>query len=232
VLLSFDYDLSGSGKKTEALLEIYRRLLEIYSTIPKIQNNSSVDAQLAIVFEYLSTLPKDQRTAILGNKEIPIFIDNRLTQSTQSHEKISTELRELLSKVDGCSDLIVENEFHGLKSGVYPVDITIKDKKTGKILLFVELDGEKYHYIEGANGKQMLKRSGKLKEKLYEYHYPGVPFVRIHMTGKWRKTIAEEILEIIKGLVAKNVENKWSFLQRIINQFRDLFRVSFFSRRD
>jgi hypothetical protein len=223
VLLSFDYDLSHSGKKTEFLLEIYRRLLEIYSTIPEIQNNYSVDAQLAIVFEYLSTLPKDQRTAILGDKEIPIFIDNRLTLSTQSHEQISTELRELLSKVDGCSDLIVENEFHGIQGGVYPVDITIKDKQTGKILLFVELDGEKYHYIEGVEGKQMLRRSGKLKEKLYEYCYPGVQFVRIRMTGKWRKTYAEEILAIIKGLVAKNAGNKWSFLQRLFNPFRRLF---------
>jgi hypothetical protein len=54
------------------------------------------------------------------------------------------------------------------------MDLTVKDKRSGKILLFVELDGEQFHYIKGVEGKRLLKRSNELKARLYK--------VRINLT--------------------------------------------------
>jgi hypothetical protein len=122
-----------------------------------VQHNS----QFAIYFEYLTTLSAKHQKVILGYNKIPNFIDSRHRTASCDHHDISTELRRLIKETEEFSELEVEDEFHGLKSGVFPMDLTVKDRKTGKILLVVELDGEQFHYIKGVDEKQILIRSNE-----------------------------------------------------------------------
>jgi hypothetical protein len=123
------------------------------------------------------------------------------------------------------SELVVEDEFHGLQSEVFPVDIAVKDKKSGKIVLFVELVGQRFHYIKGIEGKQLLKRRNELKAKLYEFHYPGVPLKEILLDGKRsNEENAKELREII-DLVDNSsppVERKSGFLESLRSACRSL----------
>jgi hypothetical protein len=219
VLLSFDDDLSQKDKKTDSLLSIHRLLLNLYWKLVGREDlhEKEFESQMAIYFEYLRTLSEDQKNTVLGyNKDIPSFINLREMVSTKDHRRISNELRRQLNQTNGLSELLVENEFYGLKSGVFPVDIAVKDKNSGKILLFVELDGQRFHYIKGIEEKQMLKRNAQLKAKLYEFHYPGVPLKRVLLDNTTtNKEHAKEVREMINLLVSNNppVVRKSGFLE-------------------
>ncbi len=67
----------------------------------------------------------------------------------------------------------VQNEFSGLKTGIFPVDCVVY--LDDKIAAFIEIDG-RYHYT--ADGGQ-LRRQNLLKEYLYAQNYPGVPMFRV-----------------------------------------------------
>jgi hypothetical protein len=219
VLLSFDDDLSKKDKKTDSLLSIHRLLLNIYwkLVVSEDLHEKQFESQLAIYFEYMRILPEDQRKTILGeSKEIPFYINLQETISTNDHRILSDELRRQLKQTEDLSGLVIEDEFRGLQSGVFPVDIAVKDKKSGKIVLFVELDGQRFHYIKGIEENQLLKRSDELKAKLYEFHYPGVPLKRILLDGtKSNKEYAKEAREMIVLLVSNStpVVRKSRFLE-------------------
>jgi hypothetical protein len=228
-LLSFDCNFAKSEKKTDSSLSAIHRLLVDGlrgRNFTSIQHNS----QLAIYFEYLATLPAEQQKVILGNNKIPSFIDSRHRTASSDHRKVSTELRRLIKETEEFSDLVVQDEFRGLKSGVFPMDLTVKDKKTGKILLFVELEGEQFHYIKGIDGKLLLKRNGELKARLYEYHYPGVPLKRIRMDGtRSHKERAKEIFLQIVDLLAVNssVDRKVRFVESLRRGLRSVSKLLF-----
>jgi hypothetical protein len=232
-LLSFDYNFSKNEKKTDSsLLAIHRLLVDGLRgrNFTSIQHNS----QLAIYFEYLTTLPAELQKVILGNNKIPSFIDSRHRTASSDHRKVSTELRRLINETEDFPELVAEDEFHGLKSGVFPVDLVVKDKRSGKILLFVEFDGEQFHYLKGIDGKLLLKRSNELKVKLYEYNYPGVPLNRIRMDGtRSRDQYAKEIfLQIVDLLVVNSsVDRKVGFIESLRRGFRSMskfFRIPSF----
>jgi hypothetical protein len=171
----------------------------------------------------LRTLPEDQKKAIFGeNKEIPFIVALQETIATQNHRIISNELRRQFNQTEGLSELMIEDEFHGLHSRVFPVDIAVKDTKSGKIVLFVELDGQRFHYIKGIEGKPMLKRKNELKARLYEFHYPGVPLRRILLDGKSNKEYANEVREIIDLVVySPPIDSKvgfWSLFEVLVNR--------------
>jgi hypothetical protein len=229
-LLSFDYNFSKNEKKTDSsLLAIHRLLVDGLRgrNITLVQHNS----QLAIYFEYLTTLPAEQQKVILGNNKIPSFIDSQHPPASSDHRDISTQLRRLIKETEEFSERVVEEEFRGLKSGVFPVDLTVKDKnKSGKILLFVEFEGEQFHYIKGVEGKRLLMRNDELKAKLYEYHYPGVPLKRIRMDGtRSHEERAKEIfLQIVDLLaVSSSVDSKLDLYSRFRSVSR-LFRIPAF----
>jgi hypothetical protein len=191
-------------------------------------------SQFAVYFEYLTTLPAERQKVILGNKEIPFFGDLEIPKTTVSQHEVSRILRKQLKEIEGLSELVVEDEFRGLKTGVFPMDLAVKDKKSGKILLFVELDGEEFHYIKGVEGKLTLKRINELKAKLYEYHYPGVPLKRIRMDGtrsnqERAKEIFLQIVDLSAGILS--VDRKVGFVESLRGGFRSilkLFRIPFF----
>jgi hypothetical protein len=160
----------------------------------------NLNSQLAIFWEFFSTLPKTQQQRILGTGKLPLIIESQLTKATKYHRRISEELRVRLNQEK--RNLVVENEFIGLQSKIFPVDIVVKDKKSGNILLFIELDGEKYHYLSGIGGERVLMRDDQLKTLLYEYHYPNVPLKRVLLNhGGNIERYVDEIMETIDGIV-------------------------------
>jgi hypothetical protein len=227
-LLSFDYNFSKNEKKSSSsLLAIHRLLVDTLEG----RNISLPQAlsQVAVYFEYLATLPVEQQKVILGNNKIPCFIDSRHPAASPDHRDISTELRRLINETEDFPELVVQDEFHGLKSGVFPVDLTVKDKKTGKILLFVELDGEQFHYIKGVDGKLLLKRSNELKARLYEYNYPGVPLKRIRMDGtRSNEEDAKEILQTVdlSGAIS-SVDRKVGFIESLRRGLQSMSKLLF-----
>jgi hypothetical protein len=79
----------------------------------------------------------------------------------------------------------IVNHYDGIKKGLYPVDIAIK--KNGEVIEFVEVDGPLDYRIDKESGSIKLRRSRQLKEFLYRYDYPDIPFVAIDL-----KTITSE----------------------------------------
>jgi hypothetical protein len=163
----------------------------------------NLNSQLAIFWEFFFILPKTQQQRILGTGKLPLIIESQLTKATKYHRRISEELHLRFNQEN--MNLVVENEFIGLKSKIFPVDIIVKDKKSGKILLFIELDGEKYHYLSGIGGERVLMRDDQLKTELYEYHYPDVPFKRVLFNqGGYIERYVDEIMYTIYGMMNRN----------------------------
>jgi hypothetical protein len=211
-LLSFDYDFSGETKKTECLLEIHRLLFEAFSRLPRESlNMDHANIQLAKYFNLLSALTEDQRTKIVGQTEFVFHLQNPpLSGKKKFLEEATDSLRTELEK-ENESSFAVENLFYGLRNQVYPVDMVVKDKKTGKLLLFIELSHESSDYIlttgGGHPGERMLSRNNQFKESLYRHYYPEVPLKRISLKAtQSMESIAEEILPIVKRLKSTATE--------------------------
>jgi hypothetical protein len=113
-LLSFDYRFSKNEKKTNSSLLVIHHLL-----VDGLEGRNIICpqaiSQVAIYFEYLTTLPAEQQEVILENNKVPSFIDSQLPTTSSDHRKVSTELRRLIKETEEFSDLMVEDEFRGLK---------------------------------------------------------------------------------------------------------------------
>jgi hypothetical protein len=219
-LLSFDFDVTKQRKKTAVLIELHRLLLEIHFRLVDSGGvkgfSDEQQNQLAIYFETLSLLPKDQRKTILGNKKttaIPLYsTSTQFPTPTPDHLQISTMIIASLRKEKTENPVELVNEFCGLKSSVFPVDIAVRDLNTQKLLLFVELDGGRFHYQRSSGGSQNLNRAHQLKTKLYEHYYPGVPLKRIPLSFQSNETYAMEILQTIRRTAFQVDDNPFNVL--------------------
>jgi hypothetical protein len=113
---------------------------------------------------------------------------------------LSSGLEDLIArKAEECDDKYeIVNHYDGIKKGLYPVSIAIK--KNGEVIEFVEVDASSDYDKE--SGSIKLRRSKQLKEYLYRYDYPDIPFVRIDMKNIISENvpnIANYCLSQIKG---------------------------------
>jgi hypothetical protein len=235
-MLSFDFDLSQQNhdktkhtmKRAEALIEIQTILLEMYSELfGTVSFSLEKKRQLAIYFEYLNTLPEELQQRMISNSNsggvdprtaLPDYTLPRLSTITKDEQQILDELQTILKIQERQEDqqgrffsdrIILENEFRGLKTGVFPMKLVVKDRKTGKILLFIELEGEIFNTkSETGEGTTLPtetaikeKRENELKEKLYKFQYLRVPLKRIQLSFRPVKDTAKEILEEIKQIL-------------------------------
>jgi hypothetical protein len=102
------------------------------------------------------------------------------TFPTSSHLKLYKQLHIDIQKYqEERRNTIYEiiNEYEGIRKGLYPVDVAIK--KNNKIIGFIEVDGEFHYRIDKETKSKKLRRSDQLKEFLYHYDYPDVPFIRL-----------------------------------------------------
>jgi hypothetical protein len=230
-MLSFDFDLSQQNhdktkhtmKRAEALMEIQTILLEMYSELfGTVSFSLEKKRQLAIYFEYLNTLPEELQERMISNSNsgvdprttLPDYTLPRLSTVPKDEQQIFEELQTILKIQERQGEdqqgrffsdrIILENEFRGLKTGVFPMKLAVKDRKTGKILLFIELEGEIFNTkSETGEGTTAIKekRENELKEKLYKFQYPRVPLKRIQLAFRPVKDIAKEILEESKQIL-------------------------------
>jgi hypothetical protein len=95
----------------------------------------------------------------------------------------------------------IVNHYDGIKKGLFPIDIAIK--KNSKVIEFVEVDGPLDYRIDKESGSIKLRRSRLLKEFLYRYDYPDIPFVGIDLktiTSENVPDIANYCLSRLKGV--------------------------------
>jgi hypothetical protein len=177
-MISFNQDLSKKTVKSELLLEMHALLFRIFQERFREKETSLENiSQVAIYFENLKTLPKQQKNRITGKIVIiPSFLDRQLaTLPSKDHSEISKELGIVLQEENINFQII--DEFQGLESRLFPMDIALMDNKKN-IKGFVEVNGP-HHYIVTKEGKRISRRVDELKKKLYQFHYPGVPLFAI-----------------------------------------------------
>jgi hypothetical protein len=91
----------------------------------------------------------------------------------------------------------IVNHYDGIKKGLFPVDIAIK--KNDEVIEFAEVGGPLDYRVDKESGCIRLRRSKQLKEFLYRYDYPDVPFVGIDM-----KNIIQRMFLILLIIVYLN----------------------------
>jgi hypothetical protein len=211
-LLSFDYDLSNTSRKTEILFEIHRYLWDIHTRLEgTFALSHEINHKLSMYFEYLSILPEEQRKKITGEGELPLYICGDGNKHSKLQQTISEDLKNfLVSEGIGkkLSELMIDDHFHGLKSRIFPIDMAVKDKSTAEILLFLVLGSERNRYMKRAGGEIRLIRKQLLKEKLYSYHFPSVPLKRIVLNkNRSSNSYIQEILQTIQEVMEKKETN-------------------------
>jgi hypothetical protein len=227
-MLSFDFDLSRQNsdqktqtiKRAEELIEIQRILLEMHSEFFGTENLSlEKKRQFAIYFEYLKTLPEELQERIISSSSsssssggvdlrtalLDYTLPRQESTVPKDHQQILEELQRIVKVERVSRRIILEDEFRGLETGVFPMQLAVKDKKRGTILLFIELEGEMFNTALSTETTIEEKREHELKEKLYQFHYPGVPLKRIQLSFRPVKDFANEILEDIKQILKKKV---------------------------
>ncbi len=177
-------------------IEIVKTFRQECELIALQSNNVEHLRQLAVFVEWLNCA--QIQTAKEGFlKAVRVSID-RLdppNESTYLHTQMG---KAILSELSQISPLYtVENEFHGLQSGVFPMDCVVYFDS--KIVAFVEIDGA-FHYTSDGS---ILRRDDQLKEYLYNKNYPGVMVLRVKNTDIAKTTIkvqGNKVAEKIAGL--------------------------------
>ena len=155
--------------KTNTLLDNILRLLREHSCWTPV--NIEQLRQLTVFLEWCHAVtPQATDGQILTDLKAQIAVYLDPSKATKLHKDVSHALQTFLQLKSPKYD--VQNEFSGLKSGVFPVDCVVY--LDGKIVAFVEIDGPHHYTSEGK-----LKRDSLIKEYLYSVQYPEVKMLRV-----------------------------------------------------
>jgi hypothetical protein len=148
-------------------------------------------SQSAVFYELMSVLkPSAELMDIL--KVLSDINVTRPADTSDIHLKFSARLSEYLLSHSG--QFTVNNDFFGLKSGVFPVDCAVY---RGDVLVaFIEIDGPHHYTSDGA-----LTREGQLKTWLYARIYSGVPLYRLKVQNIDRVGIAQSAEQLAKKII-------------------------------
>jgi hypothetical protein len=144
-ILSYDSDLSKNDQKMTWLIEMHRMLLKAMKDRfePDLATVESKDS-VALYFENLKRLPDETRKTILGELSLPRVKAKEPSEPSHTHQRISALMRRTFA--ENKKDFIVVDEESGLKSGILPMDITIKDGTGKRIISFIEIDGPSHFF--------------------------------------------------------------------------------------
>lgn len=217
-------------KDNKNLLDLHRLLIERYYEFERNQVSSSQEdqAQQAIYFEWLETLPASKLNPLLEDLKIdrlPMIVNTDISKPSQTHYRFSQGLlKKWSSKVeegikanripetlrDRLMNIIFLDEFNGLRRKVYPIDISVgySEGNETKWILFIEIDHEVYHrhrllsYEKDKEKNELIiDVTDQLKSCLYKYHYQNVPLLRVEVK-KIDANIDREINQVIEGLLS------------------------------
>mmetsp|Transcript_21579 Transcript_21579/g.23539 ORF Transcript_21579/g.23539 Transcript_21579/m.23539 type:complete len:226 (+) Transcript_21579:1045-1722(+) len=178
-------------------------------------------SQLSVYLSWLETLPSSSLSSLLQSlkqAKLPDVMDDEITRPSGTHKIFSNTLRETwratilrVAKAGKLSEREMEamlkvklvDEYHGLKRGVFPMDVTIMQDwiGKGKIWMFIELDGEGHRHTV-KNGELILETRAQLKDYLYKNLHPGVPVKRF------------SVKESIETIVTQVVKELWKLMKK------------------
>jgi hypothetical protein len=188
-VISFDAHASVTSAAVRKSCILDRVVLNLLSIYDRRYSEAAVGSELDVyqIGQFLEFgrrfLPTDQLDKLLLKiKSFPeVAISSQLeTFPSSSHLKLYKQLEIDIQKYqEEHRNAIYEiiNEYEGIRKGLYPVDIAIK--KNNKIIGFIEVDGEFHYRIDKETKSTKLSRADQLKEFLYDYDYPDVPFLRL-----------------------------------------------------
>jgi len=155
-------------------------------------------AQIAIFLEVMHTLQPGNEQIVSWLKHAkPVTSKQHKPQDTSKlHKKFSEELLSTLKSVD--ESFRIENEFQGLKSGVYPVDIAVYSGDT--LIALIEVDGPHHRTLEGKT-----KRQYRLKQRLYKHAFPSAEWMIARNETIQRNDI-KEVAKVFADRVVKRRE--------------------------
>jgi hypothetical protein len=202
-LLSFDSPcfrqpvntVTEKNKKDQWILEIYGRLYALYASKLPISRALSRNQYfyLAVGLEHYRSLPKDWQEQIIENtnnknntdevkegeekkkskkKQIKPIITERTAIPKLEQKKM---LEERLKSEGSFDSVELITNFQGLACKALPVDFALKEGET--LVALIDLQREK-DFIQDEQGQNILKRQQQLKAKLYQTHFPDIPFLR------------------------------------------------------
>ncbi len=188
------------------LLKMHQHLVQAYYTLrrdfPSDQQGEegfSIEdlCQITLYFELLKRLPTPLKRALLHGKHV--FPTIPLPQPISDPATLSPEYQQQRALVAKAIQeplgtrgrrYQVEQEWFGVHEKILAVDLLIKDPETGNVKAFVEIDSPDRYCpstaptatATGKRGRE-LRRYDQFKEFLYAAQYPGVPFIRVPVTG-------------------------------------------------
>jgi hypothetical protein len=202
------------------LLDLYRKKMANRSSKRNLEQDKSLQTQLALYFEFLHLLPTPLQREIFSISSpdqpvsIPLLADQPKVLSSSTHLQLSSHMRLALKKSGSSTSFSVEDEFYGLKGKILPVDIVIRKKN--KIAAFIEVDGpshgksarkvgivseENIHRdLVHVKTKEQLRRDDLLKQSFYEYYYPEVPLYRVYVNDIQQNVsdVGKEMMQNLK----------------------------------
>ncbi len=178
-------------------------------------------SQFSVYLSWLETLPSSSLSSLLQSlkqTKLPDVMDDEITKPSGTHQIFTNRLRETwratilrvamagkLSEQEKEMMLKVKlvDEYHGLKRGVFPMDVAIIQDGIGKrkIWMFIEIDGEGHRHTV-KNGVIILETRAQLKDYLYNNLHKGVPV---------RRFSVKENIEIIVTQVVKEL---WKLMKK------------------
>ena len=188
--------------------------------------SNEAQSQLAVYFEWLNTFPPSFLAKLLQQLQLqtlPVIHNPFLPTASNSQLKFSKALTERLhqrieryfqeGKITEEQKRFLLNircidEFKGLKSGIFCMDVAITLDDEGKVvLLFVEIDGNYHQHTKvkrrTADGKVeeilTIDTKDQLKEYLYRHYYKTVPLKRISIQ-ELDSSFDEKVEDIIDQL--------------------------------
>jgi hypothetical protein len=202
-LLSFDspgfqqpvHTATEKNKKDQWILEMYGKLYALYVSkfpVPRGMSRSQY-FYLAVGLEHYRSLPKDWQERIIeynNNKsdeikegeekkkkskkknQIKPIVTERIAFAKPEQQKM---LEERLKSDGGFDSVELITNFQGLACKALPVDFALKEGET--VVALIDLQREK-DFIQDEQGQNILKRQQQLKAKLYQTHFPDIPFLR------------------------------------------------------
>jgi hypothetical protein len=184
-LISFDSLLSTTEEVPchKNFVVLNRVVSCLLSVIPAQQSVNFFNSQVAIFIEVIK-----RSYFVMEKKELAlpvISIPYEKLRSSPAHQllfqQLEHDLKEMEVKegefnLEGRKVYEIANEFEGIRKGLFSVDMAVK--KNNKLIGFVEIDGDQHYRVDEATRKKKLRRKDQLKEALYRYDYPDIPFLR------------------------------------------------------